>query len=144
YSKGYRLGQMRGLVFDRFYQTSDFDAAGALLPGTVRSSFASVRPGDLKFIDQDGNGIINDYDKKPLGYAKLPEITLGFNLGFKFAGFDFDAYLQGVRHRTVSLLDDAYEYTHPLVGNNNITQFSLNSWTPQTAATATTPRLSTL
>ncbi|WP_183561467.1 SusC/RagA family TonB-linked outer membrane protein [Mucilaginibacter sp. SP1R1] len=144
YTQGYQLGQMRGLVYKGFYQQSDFDASGKLKPGVVSSSYANVKPGDLKFADQDGNGIINDYDKIPLNYAKLPEITLGFNLGFKYKGFDFDAYLEGVLHRTVSLLDDAYTYTHPFVNNNNITSFSANSWTPQTANTATTPRLSTL
>ncbi|MCS3736713.1 SusC/RagA family TonB-linked outer membrane protein [Mucilaginibacter dorajii] len=143
YTQGYRLGQMKGLVYKGFYQQSDFDANGNLKTGVVSSSYANVKPGDLKFADQDGNGIINDYDKVPLGYAKLPEITLGFNLGFKYMGFDFAAYGEGVLHRTVSLLDDAYIYTHPFVNNNNITPFSANAWTPQTANTATTPRLST-
>jgi TonB-linked SusC/RagA family outer membrane protein len=143
YTQGYQLGQMRGLVYKGFYQQSDFDANGNLKAGVVSSSYTNVKPGDLKFADQDGNGIINGYDKVPLNYAKLPQITLGFNLGFKFKGFDFDAYLEGVLHRTVSLLDDAYYYTHPFVSNNNITPFSANSWTPQTASTATTPRLST-
>jgi TonB-linked SusC/RagA family outer membrane protein len=143
YNKGYRLGQMKGLVYKGFYQQSDFDANGNLKAGVVSSSYANVKPGDLKFADQDGNGIINDYDKVPIGYAKLPEITLGFNLGFKYMGFDFAAYGEGVLHRTVSLLDDAYIYTHPFVNNNNITPFSANAWTPQTANTATAPRLST-
>lgn len=144
YLEGYRINQMRGLVSDGFYKVEDFDANGLLLPNVIKSSFGSVRPGDLKFVDQDNNGIINTYDFMPMKFAKLPEITLGFNLGFKYAGFDFDAFLQGVMNRSVSLLDEAYVYTHPIVNNNNITEFSKNSWTPQTAATATTPRLSTL
>ena len=144
YTQGYPLDQMRGLVFKGFYQQSDFDANGSLKQGEVASSYTNVKPGDLKFADQDGNGIINDYDKVPLNYTKLPEITIGFNLGFKFKGFDFDAYLQGVMHRTVSLLDDAPYYIKPFVNNNNITAFSANSWTPETANTATSPRLSTL
>jgi TonB-linked SusC/RagA family outer membrane protein len=144
YATGYRLGQMRGLVNNGFYQTADFDTNGNLNSGIPTSSYANVKPGDLKYIDQDKNGIINDYDKIPLEYAKLPEITLGFNLGFKYKRFDFDAFLQGALNRTVSLLDDAYIYTHPFVNNNNITAFSNNSWTPATAQTANTPRLSTL
>ena len=144
YAQGYRLGQFKGLAFDGFYQESDFDANGILKSGIVQSSYAAVQPGDLKFKDQDNNGLINDYDKIPFGYAKLPETTLGFNLGFHYKGFDFDAFLQGVLNRTVSLLNDAYIYTHPFVGNNNMTVFSENSWTPETAATATYPRLSTL
>ena len=47
-------------------------------------------------------------------------------------------------NRTVSLLDDAAAYIQPLAGNNNITVFSNNPWTPETAKTATSPRLSTL
>jgi TonB-linked SusC/RagA family outer membrane protein len=144
YTQGYSIGQMKGLVCKGFYQESDFDASGNLKQGVVSSSYAKVKPGDLKFADQNGDGIINDYDKVPLNYAKLPEITLGFNLGFKYMGFDFEAYLEGALHRTVSLLDDAYIYTHPFVNNNNITPFSANSWTAATANTATTPRLSTL
>jgi TonB-linked SusC/RagA family outer membrane protein len=144
YNAGYRLGQMRGLINSGFYQEADFDANGNLKAGIPSSSYANVKPGDLKYVDQDNNGIINDYDKKPIDYAKLPEITLGFNLGFKYKRFDFDAFLQSALNRTVSLLDDAYIYTHPFVDNNNITAFSTNSWTPATAQTATTPRLSTL
>jgi TonB-linked SusC/RagA family outer membrane protein len=145
YTQGYRIGQMTGLVYKGFYQQADFDANGNLKPGIVTSSYTNVKPGDLKFADQDGNGIINDYDKIPLKYGRLPEITLGFNLGFKYKGFDFDAYLQGVLNRTVSLLDGiATYYTHPFVsGGNSVTLFSANSWTPETANTATSPRLST-
>lgn len=64
------------------------------------------------------------------------------NLGFKFKGFDFDAFVQGVTNRTVVL---PTAYTDPFVlGNNNITAFSANAWTEATAATATRPRLTTL
>lgn len=144
YATGYRLGQMRGLINNGFYQEADFDANGNLNSGIASSSYANVKPGDLKYIDQDNNGIINDYDKLPIDYAKLPEITIGFNLGFKYKRFDFDAFFQSALNRTVSLLNDAYIYTHPFVDNNNITAFSTNSWTPATAQTATMPRLSTL
>ena len=144
YLKGQRINQFRGLQSAGFYQLSDFDANGNLMPGIVKSTYAQVRPGDLKYVDVTGDGLINDYDKTPLKFTKLPEITLGFNAGFKYAGFDFDAFVQGVMNRTVSLLDDAFDYTHPLANNNNITAFSNNPWTPETATTATSPRLSTL
>ncbi|WP_276483267.1 SusC/RagA family TonB-linked outer membrane protein [Paraflavitalea pollutisoli] len=144
YEKGYRINQFRGLQSTGFYQTADFDANGNLLPGVPKSTYGQVRPGDLKFADVNGDGIINNYDKSPLKFTKLPEITLGVNIGFKYKGFDLDAFVQGVTNRTVSLLDDAFDYTHPLANNNNITAFSSNPWTPETANSATTPRLSTL
>ncbi len=144
YQKGFAINQEKGLAFDGFYQQSDFDADGNVKAGVPASSFANVRPGDLKYKDLDGNGIINWYDMQAFGYSNVPEITLGLNLGFAWKGFDFSAFAQSVLHRTVNLLSGAYNYTHPFVNNNNITAFSNNSWTPATASTATTPRLSTL
>lgn len=144
YQRGFPISQEKGLAFDGFYQQSDFDASGNLKAGVPASSFANVRPGDLKYKDQDGNGIINWYDMQAFGYGNVPEITLGLNLGFAWKGFDFSAFAHGVLHRTVNLLAGAYNYTHPFVNNNSITAFSDNSWTPATASTATTPRLSTL
>ncbi|GGH64329.1 TonB-linked SusC/RagA family outer membrane protein [Filimonas zeae] len=144
YEKGYRINQYRGLQNAGFYQVADFDANGNVAAGVVKSTYGQVRPGDLKYADINGDGIINDYDKTPLRFTKLPEMTLGFNIGFKYAGFDFDAFVQGIMNRTVNLLDEAFTYTHPLANNNNITAFSSNPWTPETAATATSPRLSTL
>lgn len=144
YQTGYSIGQSKGLLFDGFYQASDFNSDGSLKSGVVSSSYANVKPGDLKYKDLDGNGIINAYDMQNIGYGTVPEITMGLNLGLKYKGFDFSAFVQGVMHRTVSLLSTAYAYTHPFVNNNSITNFSANSWTPDNAATATTPRLSTL
>ncbi len=144
YESGFSIGQVKGLVFDGFYQSADFDGNGSLKQGIATSSYAQVKPGDLKFKDLDGNGVINEYDRAPWGYNNVPEVTLGFNLGFNYKGFDFSTFVQGVMNRTISMLGAAYNYTHPFVNNNNISAFSANAWTPETAATATAPRLSTL
>ncbi len=138
--KGYPMDQTRGLIFDEFYQESDFDENGLLREGVVISSFADVRPGDVKYKDQTNDGVINDYDVVPIGYSNIPEYTYGFNLGFKFKGFDFDAFFQGVTNRTVLLPTN---YVMPFANDNNITAFSSNAWTPETANTATSPRLTT-
>jgi len=142
--KGFPLGQSKGLLFDGFYQTSDFNSDGTLKSGVPSSSYVNVRPGDLKYKDLDGNGVINAYDMQDVGYNQVPEMTLGLNIGLNYMGFDFSAFVQGVMHRTVDLLSTAYNYTHPFVNNNSITSFSANSWTEDNALTATTPRLSTL
>jgi len=140
YATGYRIDQSRGLQCLGYYQTSDFDASGSLNKGVVKSSYANVKPGDLKYKDQNNDGIINDYDKVPMKYSKLPEWTMGLNVGFKYKGFDLDAFFEGVTNRTVVM---PASYTQPFAGGNNITPFSLNSWTPETALTATSPRLTT-
>ena len=67
---------------------------------------ATVRPGDLIFKDQNGDGVIDDYDLRPMGYTsatypwddatnKLPLMTLGINLGFQYKGIDFAADFAG-------------------------------------------------
>lgn len=140
YNTGYRIDQMRGLLFDGYYQVDDFDNNGALIDGVVKSSYSLVRPGDLKYKDQNDDGIINDYDKKPMKYTKVPEFVFGGNIGFKYKGFDFDAFIEATANRTVNMQSG---YVQPFVNGNNITDFALNAWTPATAQTATSPRLTT-
>ncbi|WP_298650484.1 TonB-dependent receptor [uncultured Proteiniphilum sp.] len=60
----------------------------------------NLRPGDLIFRDVNGDGIIDDHDKRPLGYAatdydwdrsnanKQPLLSMGINLGFEYKGVD--------------------------------------------------------
>lgn len=54
----------------------------------------NLQPGDFRFVDQNGDGIINDLDRKVLG-SFLPKLTYGFNLGFTYKNFDFAALVQG-------------------------------------------------
>ncbi|AHW60614.1 TonB-linked outer membrane protein, SusC/RagA family [Draconibacterium orientale] len=140
YLQGYSINTARGLVFDGFYEEPDFDANGNLNSGVVASSYTNVRPGDMKYVDQNEDGIITDYDKIPMDYNAIPEITGAIKGGFTYKGLDFNVFVMGVTNRTVAL---PYNYTHPFVQNNNITAFSANPWTPATAATATSPRLTT-
>lgn len=55
----------------------------------------NVTSGDLKYIDIDGDGLINQNDEVPVGYNNFPEITFGLPLGFSYKGFDFSILLQG-------------------------------------------------
>lgn len=67
----------------------------------------NLRPGDLIFRDVNGDGLIDDYDKRPLGYAatdydwdsgnanKQPLLSMGINLGFEYKGVDFAADFAG-------------------------------------------------
>ena len=50
---------------------------------------ASIKPGDLKFVDVNGDGVINDSDKTELGDPH-PSVTMGMNIGFDWKGFDFN------------------------------------------------------
>lgn len=50
---------------------------------------AGVKPGDLMFVDTNGDGVVNSDDKTYLGDPN-PDVTMGINLGFSYKGFDFN------------------------------------------------------
>lgn len=54
----------------------------------------NLQPGDFQFVDQNGDGIINDQDRVVLG-SFLPKLTYGFNMGFTYKNFDVSALVQG-------------------------------------------------
>jgi len=56
----------------------------------------SVSAGDLKFKDQNGDGVINGQDRIILGNP-IPDFTYGFNLNFRYKGFDFATFFHGTR-----------------------------------------------
>ncbi|WP_439697795.1 SusC/RagA family TonB-linked outer membrane protein [Mucilaginibacter sp. AW1-7] len=57
----------------------------------------SLLPGDLMYKDQNGDGKIDQYDERPIGYGygTQPNINFGFTLGAAYKGFDFHADFSG-------------------------------------------------
>lgn len=66
--------------------------------GNKKNPFAYGRPqlGDLLYKDLNGDGLINDDDRKVVGNGPNPKFTYGLNLGAKYKGIDFSVLLQGV------------------------------------------------
>ena len=54
----------------------------------------SIRPGDVKYKDQNGDGTINDLDRKHLG-SSIPKITYGFNAEFYYKNVDLSLFIAG-------------------------------------------------
>ena len=135
YNTGYPVGQLRGLHMVGYYQTSDFDGSGNLLPGVVKSSYGIVKPGDIKYQDQNGDGVIDQLDVKPMKYNPIPEYTFGLNLGFIYKCFDLTLFFQAVTHRTVVL--PSY-LVIPFAGGNNVTQYTYDNWKKTSSPALTT------
>jgi TonB-linked SusC/RagA family outer membrane protein len=89
YRKGNPVNAIFGLVADGIYQDED-----AIQQHGVISSFGALAPGDLRYIDQNEDGIINEADKKVIGNA-FPEFIYGLNAGFAMKGFDFSVFAEG-------------------------------------------------
>ena len=54
----------------------------------------NAQPGDVRFVDLDGDGSINSGDRTKIGKG-APDVTFGLTLGADWKGFDFNASFQG-------------------------------------------------
>lgn len=88
-TKGYRLNQTRGLIsLGLFKDQDDIDNSPA-------QEFGSYLPGDIKYKDVDGDGVINSDDVVPLGYTTVPCFVYGTGLSLTWKDFDFSILFQG-------------------------------------------------
>ena len=91
---GFAFRQQRGLIAEGiFCSQEEIDA-------WPTQKFGNVRPGDIKYRDVNGDGVVDEYDKVPIGYTVVPEITYGFGLSTSWKGFDLSFYFSGVSHVT--------------------------------------------
>ncbi len=87
---GYPIGYFYGYVHDGLYQ-SYADKLGA--PNA--SSLGEYGPGDIKFKDLNGDGVIDDKDRTIIGNP-TPDFIYGFSLGAEYKRFNFNIDFQGV------------------------------------------------
>jgi TonB-linked SusC/RagA family outer membrane protein len=135
-----RTGKPVSQIFG--YQAVGFFVDEADIENSPAQQFSEVKPGDIKYKDQNGDGIINEYDEVALGYNNVvPEIYYSFNIGFEWKGLGFSALFQGVTNYTAVLNTQSIYW--PLINDTNISQYYYdNRWTPETPF-AKFPRLTT-
>lgn len=106
----------------------------------VKQYLGDVRPGDLMFKDQNGDGRIDSYDQVPLGYSSVcPEIYYSIDLGAEYKGFGFYAQFQGVGNYS-KVLNTTSIY-RPIVSNTNISQWYWQNRWSESNPNGTLPRL---
>jgi TonB-linked SusC/RagA family outer membrane protein len=134
---GNRIGQQFGL------EALGFFADQTDIQNSPRQLFSVVRPGDIKYKDQNNDGVIDQLDQVPIGYGSgYPEVYYASTIGLEYKGFGVDALFQGIANHTLFLNTKSVFW--PLRGQNTISTFSSDRWTPETAQSATLPRLSLL
>lgn len=65
----------------------------------------NVRPGDIKYKDLNGDGIIDEYDKTYIGNPYIPQIVYGFGASFQYKKWDCSFFFQGVEKVSIYLND---------------------------------------
>ncbi|PTN09467.1 SusC/RagA family TonB-linked outer membrane protein [Mangrovibacterium marinum] len=101
----------------------------------------TVKPGDIKYVDQNDDGVIDDKDNVFLekgGWYGAP-LTLGVNLTAKWKGLTFFALGTG-SFGAYGMKNNSYYWVY---GDGKYSELVRDRWTEATAATATYPRLTT-
>lgn len=101
-------------------------------------SQAGAQPGDLRFVDQNGDGVINfsdDTDKVKLG-SPIPDVTIGFNFNVSYKGFDLSGNIYASIGQEIIR---NYERQQPYANQQN---YVINRWTGQ-GSTDIYPRVTT-
>ncbi len=93
-SKGHRIGQAFGLVAEGLFK--DYDD----IRNSPRQTFGEYEPGDIKYKDINGDGVINGDDECAIGATTRPNLTYGFGVSVKYSGFDFNVHFQGAGKST--------------------------------------------
>ena len=107
-----------------------------------QSKLGQIRPGDIKYIDQNGDNIIDEKDEVFLGKGGWygSPFTMGINITAKWKGFTIFVLgtggvgSYGLKNSSYYWIDQEDKYSAVV----------RNRWTKETASTATYPRLSTL
>lgn len=129
---GMPMGYFYGYKMEGIFQNqAEIDAA----PSQSGLGSALTSPGDIRYADTNGDGVITAADKTKIG-SPIPAATMGFNLTLNYKGFDFTAYA------FASLGNDmvrAYERTVP---NANRLNYVLDRWTGEGTSNSV-PRVTT-
>ncbi|MDR2970014.1 MAG: TonB-dependent receptor [Tannerellaceae bacterium] len=140
--EGETYGSYYGWKTEGLFQSWD-EIANSALPSGYRSAavtgnMGDIAPGDVKYKDQNSDGIIDDKDRVVLGTA-YPRYTFGFTYNVSWKDFDLSMFWQGVGNRSMMLRGEMVEPYH---ANYSKTMYKhqLDFWTA-TNTEARWPRL---
>ena len=101
----------------------------AEIASAAKPANAKVQPGDLRFKDQNNDGIIDSKDWVVLGNA-FPRFTWGFNYNVSWKSFDFGMFWQGVGKRAHFIRGELMEPFHANY-SYDIYEHQLDFWSPE-------------
>jgi TonB-linked SusC/RagA family outer membrane protein len=120
---GLPIGSYVGYKRNGYFQNLDDITNGPKLPGIA------VQPGDNRYTDVNGDGVIDDNDLFVLGNP-FPRLTFGFTYNLNVKNFDLNLFLQGVGKRAMFVRGEQVEPFH-FSYSQVIYQHQLDFWTPQ-------------
>lgn len=87
--EGFRVDQARGLIAEGLFK--DYDE----IRNRAEQTFGEVMPGDIKYKDVNGDGVINSDDEVAIGATTRPNLIYGFGISAQWKGLDVNVHFQG-------------------------------------------------
>lgn len=141
--KGYPVGQRTGYEFFEFYDPGNTEKRYKEIYGTdMPKQMVDVKAGDCVYVDLTNDGVIDENDVHAMFYSDVPEYNFTTNLSFSYKGLDFSMLWVGATNVTRNLQGFYREQFGSMNRSAMMQWVADNSWTQETAATATLPRLS--
>ncbi|WP_142687382.1 SusC/RagA family TonB-linked outer membrane protein [Chitinophaga polysaccharea] len=133
--QGRPLDAIWGLQHQGFFRDADD------IKNSPSQSFGQVKPGDIKYKDQNGDGIIDTRDEVYLGRGGWfgSPLTLGINISLRWKNLSFFALGQG-RFGSYGMKNSSWFWVD---GEDKYSEVVRDRWTPETAQSAKYPRLTT-
>ncbi|TLV00638.1 TonB-dependent receptor [Dyadobacter luticola] len=136
--EGHPYGTFYGYKTAGIYQNQGEIDSDLNIANDSRKTDGQIMPGDVRFVDLNGDGVVDDQDRTIIG-SPQPKINYGFSAGANYKGFDLTLFFVGVGGSKIynadrmQGLDASYSF--------NLYADELNRWTPQTPGN-TIPRVS--
>ena len=132
---GHRVNEAWGLKNAGFFKDQ------ADVNASFRQEFSSVSAGDIKYLDLNGDKVINQFDVTSLGGStEIPELNYAFNIGVEYKGFGLNAWFQGTGNYIKRFPDAIWG---GMVNNGNLSVDYYNNCWDVAGENALYPRLTT-
>lgn len=131
----YRVGKPADAIFGLVSSGLFLDSQD--ITDNAVQSFGTVKPGDIKYADQNSDGIINSNDEVMIGNG-TPRFSGGLNIRVNYKNLTLFTLLSGTSN-SERYYNNNYYWVY---GTNKYSEIVSDRWTSETASTATYPRLS--
>lgn len=122
---GRLINRRIGYVSDGLFQTTEEINAHAVQDGNKNTT---IKPGDVRFKDLNGDNIIDEKDRKVIGTGGKPDINYSLNLGINYKNFSLSALFTGAAGYTIYLDGEAQS---ALRNGFNGFKYQMDYWTPE-------------
>lgn len=122
---GKRYNQPFGLVALGLFKDQD-DIANS-----PTQQFGTVRPGDIKYLDYNNDGVVNSFDAIAIGNPSVPESIYGFGTTVAYKGFDVSVFFQGNGGASFNLGGTGWFPFQAGGLNGNVNVNAVDRWTPE-------------